>query len=96
MDTLSQEDRARLREICEAGVIGHLLKALEDAETERDALYKELDYLVSESRGVVGLHRNGDIASWDWLTGNAWMATYASMAKKRPVVSEPADSQVGS
>ena len=31
--------------------------------------YKEIDAVISESRGVDGLHLNGDIASWDEFEG---------------------------
>lgn len=32
--------------------------------------------LISQSEGVVGLHRNGEIADWDWLiNGSDWLET---------------------
>ena len=37
---------------------------------------EEFADLISESRGVDGLHLNGDIAEWDWLINNKWLEKY--------------------
>ena len=29
--------------------------------------------LMADSEGVTGLHRNGDIADWEWLVDNGWL-----------------------
>ena len=54
-----------------------IAKDLEDSKETIDRLtaalgaaheaLKQVDDLINESRGVVGLHLNGDEASWDWL-----------------------------
>lgn len=38
-----------------------------------EAIVEEFDGLVANSRGVVGLHLNHDIAEWDWLLHNKWL-----------------------
>lgn len=56
-----------------------LLKALED-------LVSDIEALISESEGVVGLHRNGDVATWDELdvTGqySEWLGESYAKAKE--------------
>lgn len=56
-----------------------LLMALED-------LVSDIEALISESEGVVGLHRNGDVATWDELdvTGqySEWLGESYAQAKE--------------
>jgi hypothetical protein len=67
-----------------------LREAREEAEGLRKALrllVKDLDDLAAESDGVAGLHRNGDVADWDWLRGDgawleSWEAARAALAAK--------------
>jgi hypothetical protein len=33
----------------------------------------QLNILMEESEGVAGLHRNGEIADWEWLKDNGWL-----------------------
>ena len=33
----------------------------------------DLEKLMALSRGVDGLHLNGDVAEWDWLINNGWL-----------------------
>jgi len=44
----------------------HLEALLEERE-------HSLEALIDESDGVAGLHRNGDIAEWEWLKENGWL-----------------------
>lgn len=37
------------------------------------AVLADLDGLMEESKGVAGLHLNGDLASWEWLESNNWL-----------------------
>ena len=37
------------------------------------AVVDDLKKLMAESRGVDGLHLNGDVAEWDWLINNGWL-----------------------
>lgn len=58
--------------------IWKLLGQLKQAEAQRDKLAgvaKQLNDLINESHGVIGLHLNGDEASWDWLIENGWLDT---------------------
>jgi hypothetical protein len=32
--------------------------------------------LMGESEGVTGLHLNGEVATWDWLLANEWLADF--------------------
>jgi hypothetical protein len=41
-------------------------------------LKKQLLDLMTESRGVTGLHLNGNIAEWDWLIDNEWLSSLKS------------------
>lgn len=41
----------------------------------------QLRYLIAESAGVAGLHKNGDVAEWDWLLGNSWLDDWAEAEK---------------
>lgn len=54
---------------------------LKEAEGQRDKLVKQLNDLINESRGVIGLHLNGDEAVWDWLIENEWLSALAEIAK---------------
>jgi hypothetical protein len=35
-------------------------------------LEKQILDLINESDGVSGLHKNGEIATWEWLQENGW------------------------
>ncbi len=35
-----------------------------------------VSYLIVESSGVSGLHRNGNEASWDWLLYTSWLEDF--------------------
>ena len=37
---------------------------------------KAVSELMGESEGVTGLHLNGDVATWDWLLSNEWLAEF--------------------
>jgi hypothetical protein len=39
-------------------------------------LVQNIGDLASESEGVAGLHRNGDLAPWDELFQNGWLESY--------------------
>jgi hypothetical protein len=41
--------------------------------------------LMQESRGVDGLHRNGDVADWDWLVDYDWMPDINSLLDREDV-----------
>ncbi len=41
--------------------------------------------LMQESRGVDGLHRNGDVADWDWLVDYDWMPDINSLLRREDV-----------
>ena len=56
-------------------------KKLAKAETQRNRLVKQLNDLINESRGVIGLHLNGDEAGWDWLIENEWLSALAEIDK---------------
>jgi hypothetical protein len=55
-----------------------------DAREALRALVRDLDALISDSHGVAGLHLNGDLATWDWLTESEWLG---SLAKARALAS---------
>lgn len=38
-------------------------------------LIHDLDDLFKNSAGVAGLHENGEVADWGWLTGTGWLAS---------------------
>ena len=44
-----------------------------ETQKKYDALVHQLECLIAESDGVVGLHRNGEIADWEWLIDNDWL-----------------------
>lgn len=48
----------------------------------------EIDALAAESNGVLGLHLNGDLATWDWLY-EEWLA---GLAPLRSALDAPAPS----
>ena len=51
-----------------------------DALTEQlKALRADVEALVRESTGVVGLHLNGDVATWEWLMENGWLNALAAL-----------------
>ena len=56
----------------------------------RDALQKvltDLDALISQSNGVVGLHRNGDVATWSELTDGGRFNEWLSLGHARAALS---------
>jgi hypothetical protein len=55
-----------------------LQKKLADLQAENDRLRKGIDEigeLIDESKGVAGLHLNGNVAEWGWLLNNKWLET---------------------
>jgi phage-related minor tail protein len=44
-----------------------------ELEGTGDKLVTDLDNLIKDSRGVDGLHKNGDIATWQELCAGGWM-----------------------
>jgi len=54
----------------EQGAYGDLLEAFCNLERRNDRLVEVFNELISESEGVVGLHRKGDVVTWDWLLKN--------------------------
>lgn len=55
--------------------------ATQSAEgSAKDAIIAEFTELIGESRGVDGLHLNGDLADWDWLMNNGWLEKYMDFA----------------
>src|SRR5512133_2639647 len=46
------------------------------AEGER--MREQVGALIAESHGVAGLHRNGEIADWDWLLQD-WLSAFAAL-----------------
>ena len=37
------------------------------------ALKESVEGLMRQSDGVAGLHKNGDMADWQWLVDNDWL-----------------------
>ena len=49
---------------------------MNDTQSKLVAGLKAVASLMSESEGVIGLHLNGNIATWDELLGNEWLADF--------------------
>ena len=49
------------------------LKSMIDEYFQLQMKMTQIRYLMRESEGVAGLHRNGDIATWEWLRDNGWL-----------------------
>ena len=93
--SITHEERAEIRDMIatsgrdgfpiDAGrkYIPRLLDALEQAESDRDAMRQQLCDLMSESQGVAGLHLNGDLAEWDWLIENEWLSLWDTQEAPR-------------
>ena len=54
---------------------------LKQAESDRDKLVGQLNDLINDSHGVIGLHLNGDEAPWEWLIENEWLSALAEIEK---------------
>ena len=69
--------------------IAEAAERLMELQAENKALRKALrcvEDLISESRGVAGLHLNGDVATWGELE-ETWLAElYAALTAKREEV----------
>ncbi len=59
-------------------------------ETALRSVFNKLDTLIAESDGVAGLHRNGDIADWQWLQDNGWL----DLTEERAVLEQDETRQV--
>lgn len=55
---------------------------------EKGEIIKEIQDLVSESRGVGGLHANGILATWDWLFESWLEKTYEAMKARAEIEQE--------
>jgi len=53
-----------------------LRQQLAEALEKNKAMHQQLCDLMSESRGVAGLHLNGDLAEWGWLVENEWLSLW--------------------
>lgn len=49
---------------------------MNDTQSKLVAGLKAVASLMSESEGVIGMHLNGKIATWDELLGNEWLADF--------------------
>lgn len=58
-------DRSDPEQLAEALANAHLIAAAPELLEALNALVDDINALVSESHGVAGLHRNGDVATWD-------------------------------
>jgi hypothetical protein len=54
------------------------VRQLEQRVEGLEELERQINDLIAESRGVDGLHLNGDLADWDWLINNKWLEALAS------------------
>ena len=54
-----------------------LEQQLAEAQKRGNAFRQQLLDLMSESTGVTDLHRNGDVAEWEWLIDNGWLSMWA-------------------
>lgn len=67
-----------------------IARAVNGYAAMRDALQKvlaDLDALISDSHGVVGLHRNGDVATWSELTDGGRFNEWLSLGHARAALS---------
>jgi hypothetical protein len=80
---LEAKEHAERRAVAAETEVRRLSAEVANLREERDGLRNalrrlvlDLDDLMSESHGVSGLHRNGDVADWEWLCGDgAWLET---------------------
>jgi hypothetical protein len=94
-----QAETSREKEKRNADIAGRIEAFLIEPETPRDlvrlsatALVADLFNLMAESRGVAGLHQNGDEAPWEELTAGGrfeqWLGSYDRL---RDLLVAPAD-----
>lgn len=76
-----REDIARI-----AGQRNEMVEALSE-------LLNEVDGLIGESTGVVGLHLNGDVAPWSELEEGGRFERLSSMSKARAVIASVTGEQ---
>ena len=81
VELLSAKDKeiARLQEMSD-NACSHLLQ-LKSLCDEMAVALEQFQDLVGESEGVMGLHLNGDIAFWDWLSCEWTDKLYSALAK---------------
>ena len=51
-----------------------LLAEVERLKGELSAARQSILGLMADSEGVAGLHKNGDLADWEWLIDNGWLS----------------------
>ena len=66
---LEEQTKSRIVNIVEE----HLKMSLEKAEKAYEKLIAQIEDLIDSSDGVAGLHRNGELADWEWLRDNGWL-----------------------
>jgi len=76
LTALRKEDRNDMQRLSDQ------LDYLSDQNAKLQAVVDDLQGLIAESTGVVGLHLNGDFASWDWLMDNEWLESLAALEEK--------------
>lgn len=74
------------------------LREIEALKAERaelagvlNALVDDINALVSESHGVAGLHRNGDVATWDEILPGGRFERISSLELAESVITKAAE-----
>lgn len=80
------EEAGRERDEIKGSVMARYDLGLRDrAERRLGEMRESLRALMAESHGVAGLHRNGEVADWEWLIDNGWLPDFASPAQAAPI-----------
>ncbi len=52
------------------------LKEKDERLALADIVIEDLSDLINSSYGVAELHKNSEVASWDWLISNGWLTNF--------------------
>lgn len=86
-------DRSDPEQLAEALANARLIAAAPELLEALSELVDDINALVSESHGVAGLHRNGDVATWDEILPGGRFEWLGSLERAESAIAKAAEGK---
>lgn len=86
-------DRSDPEQLAEALANARLIAAAPELLEALIELVDDINALVSESHGVAGLHRNGDVATWDEILPGGRFEWLGSLERAESAIAKAAEGK---